>query len=161
MGRLGAMLIAEQLKQRWKRVTLVTSLMFPGEGEGITTSYTLLRALAEAGVAIIDRAKIARIEGDRITLDGVFGEPRGTLEGVEIITSLIGSISETALVAPLRKAGVPNLCDRGRKIAPRGLGRGGRCSDDRVVFGIGEPKRPCCVSRDAGTSSPDSRICRK
>jgi hypothetical protein len=107
MGRLGAMLIAEQLKQRWQRVTLVTSLMFPGEGEGITTSYTLLRALAEAGVIIIDRAKPSRIEGNRVLLDGVFGETRGSIEGVEAVATVVGSISETALVAPLRKAGVP------------------------------------------------------
>ncbi len=98
MGRLGAMLIAEQLKQRWKRVTLVTSLMFPGEGDGITTSYTLLRALADAGVTIIDRAKPSRVEGHRVHLDGVFGEARGSVDGVEAIATLVGSISETALV---------------------------------------------------------------
>ncbi|MFO0990540.1 MAG: FAD-dependent oxidoreductase [Hyphomicrobiales bacterium] len=107
MGRLGAMLIAEQLKQRWKRVTLVTSLMFPGEGEGITTSYTLLRALAEAGVTIIDRAKPSRIEGRSVHLDGVFGEARGSVDGVDLVTSLTGSVSDSSLFAPLRKAGVP------------------------------------------------------
>src|SRR5262249_1626741 len=31
VGRLGAMLIAEQLKQRWTKVTLVTSELHPGE----------------------------------------------------------------------------------------------------------------------------------
>ena len=107
MGRLGAMLIAEQLKERWKRVTLVTSLMFPGEGDGITTAYTLLRALAAAGVAIIDRAKPSRVEGNRVHIDGVFGEARGSVEAVDAIATVVGSISETALVAPLRKAGVP------------------------------------------------------
>lgn len=107
MGRLGAMLIAEQLKQRWKHVTLVTSLMFPGEGDGITTSYTLLRALAEAGVTIIDRAKPSRVEGSRVHLDGVFGEARGSVEAVDAIATVVGSVSETSLVAPLRKAGVP------------------------------------------------------
>ena len=82
-------------------------LMFPGEGDGITTAYTLLRALAEAGVTIIDRAKPSRVEGNRVHLDGVFGEARGSVEDVEAIATVVGSISETSLVAPLRKAGVP------------------------------------------------------
>lgn len=107
MGRLGGMLIAEQLKERWRRVTLVTSMMFPGEGEGITTTYTLLRALAEAGVTIIDRAKPSRIEGKRVHLHGVFGETRGSVDAVQAIATVVGSISDSALVAPLRKAGVP------------------------------------------------------
>ena len=38
MGRLAAMLTAERLSLGWKRVTLVTSALHPGEGDGITTT---------------------------------------------------------------------------------------------------------------------------
>jgi len=107
MGRLGAMLIAEQLKQNWNRVTLATSLMFPGEGEGITTGYTLLRALAQNGVKMIDRAKVAKIDGRRVYLEGVFDERRNYVDDVQAIVSVTGSISEASLAGPLRKAGIP------------------------------------------------------
>jgi 2,4-dienoyl-CoA reductase-like NADH-dependent reductase (Old Yellow Enzyme family) len=107
MGRLGAMLIAEQLKQRWRHVTLVTSLMFPGEGEGITTSYSLLRTLAHSGVTTIDRAKVSRIEGRRVYLKGVFDEYRNHVEGVDAVVALTGSISNTSIVDPLQKSGIP------------------------------------------------------
>ena len=51
------------------RVTLVTSLLHPGEGEGLTTLYPLLRDCARRGVAVIDRAPR---HGDR----GPDGAPR-------------------------------------------------------------------------------------
>ena len=46
-------------------MTLVTSALNPGEGEGITTAYSMIRALARKGVRMIDRAKIVRFQSAR------------------------------------------------------------------------------------------------
>ncbi|GGE01396.1 dimethylglycine catabolism protein DgcA [Aureimonas endophytica] len=106
MGRLAAMLTAERLAATWKKVTLVTSAMHPGEGEGITTAYTLVRALGRLGVEIVDRAKLVRVEAGRAVLKGVFEENRPAAEGVEAVVSLIGAVSHTPLLAELRAKGV-------------------------------------------------------
>ena len=71
MGRLAAMLTAERLSHGWEKVTLVTSALHPGEGEGITTAYSLIRALGRRGIAIIDRAKVAGLTGKTAALSGV------------------------------------------------------------------------------------------
>ncbi len=106
MGRLAAMLTAERLAQRWSQVTLVTSALFPGEGDGLTTSYSLIRALAQRGVTVIDRAKVTSVEGGTATLKGVFGEAREAVTGVDAVVSLLGAVSRAPLLAGLREAGL-------------------------------------------------------
>lgn len=106
MGRLAAMLTAERLSLGWRRVTLVTSALHPGEGDGITTSYSLLRALAERGVTVIDRAKVVGLEGRTVRLAGVFGERRDAVEEVDAVASLLGAVSHAPLLRPLREAGL-------------------------------------------------------
>ncbi len=51
MGGLAALLTAERASLTAARVTLVTSLLHPGEGEGLTTVYPLIRDAACHGVA--------------------------------------------------------------------------------------------------------------
>lgn len=103
MGRLAALLTAERLAQGWKKVTLVTSAVHPGEGEGLTTAYTLIRALGRLGVPLIDRARLARIEGRRAILAGVFDEARPPVEDIDAIVSLVGATSEGALDPGFRR----------------------------------------------------------
>ncbi|CAM5762927.1 N-methylproline demethylase [Labrys miyagiensis] len=104
MGRLPGMLTAERLAQGWKKVTFVTSMLHPGEGEGLTTAYSLLRSLAGFGVEIVDRAKIERIEGRDAVLKGVFGERRATLRDIDAVVSLGSIVSHSPLLEPLRAA---------------------------------------------------------
>ena len=106
MGRLAAMLTAERLSHGWKKVTLVTSALHPGEGEGITTAYSLIRALGRRGVAIIDRAKVTGFTGKTAATSGVFGERREAVHDVDAVVSLLGATSRIPLLAPLRDAGL-------------------------------------------------------
>ena len=109
MGRLPALLTAERLSEGWDRVTLVTSSVHPGEGEGLTTAYPLIRSLAERGVTLIDRARLGRIEGRRVLLRGVFDEARGPVGEVDAIVSLTGCVSEDGLAGDLAATGVRTL----------------------------------------------------
>ena len=106
MGRLAAMLTAERLSDGWKKVTLVTSALHPGEGEGITTAYSLIRALGQRGIAIIDRAKVTGFTGKTAAISGVFGERREAVHDVDAVVSLLGATSRIPLLAPLRDAGL-------------------------------------------------------
>jgi 2,4-dienoyl-CoA reductase-like NADH-dependent reductase (Old Yellow Enzyme family) len=106
VGRLGAMVIAEQLAQRWAQVILVTSALHPGEGEGITTVYPLLRDLARRGVTIIDRAKAVGLSNAILELRGVFDEPRGPIANVDLVCSFVGSASDDLIATALRQNGI-------------------------------------------------------
>jgi 2,4-dienoyl-CoA reductase-like NADH-dependent reductase (Old Yellow Enzyme family) len=109
MGKLPALLTAERLSLSWKKVTLVTSALNPGEGEGLTTAYSMIRALGRRGVQMIDRTKIAGVEGKRIHLTGVFDEARSPIENVDAVVSLTGAISVDGLYKPLQDAGLTVL----------------------------------------------------
>ena len=104
VGRLAAMLTAERLAEGWNKVTLVTSALAPGEGEGITTAYSMIRALGRRGVEIVDRARIGSASGRTVRLVGVFDERRPDIEEVDAIVSLLGSASHVPLLAELRAA---------------------------------------------------------
>ncbi len=104
VGRLAAMLTAERLAEGWNKVTLVTSALAPGEGEGITTAYSMIQALGRRGVEIVDRARIGSASGRTVRLVGVFDERRPDIEEVDAIVSLLGSVSHVPLLAELRAA---------------------------------------------------------
>ncbi|MCW6511239.1 FAD-dependent oxidoreductase [Lichenifustis flavocetrariae] len=120
MGRLAAMLTAERLAQSWRKVTFVTSMLHPAEGEGLTTAYSLLRALAGHGVTIIDRAKVTGIQGDDVVLQGVFGEPRPPVQDVDAVVSLSRVVSRNGLLEPLRAARIDTRLIGDAKL-PRGV----------------------------------------
>lgn len=109
IGKLAAMLTAERLAQSWQKVTLVTSALNPGEGEGLTTAYTLLRSLAKAGVNIVDRAYVTKLTATQVVLKGVFGEFRAPVENVDAVVSLTGMVSENTLNNALIKSGVKTV----------------------------------------------------
>ncbi|MBV9289667.1 MAG: FAD-dependent oxidoreductase, partial [Hyphomicrobiales bacterium] len=106
MGRLAALLTAERASLAAGRVTFVTSLLHPGEGDGLATVYPLLRDVAARGVTIIDRAKVTAIEGRRVLLKGVFGEARPHVEDVDLVVALVDAISVAGLAIEAREAGL-------------------------------------------------------
>ncbi len=109
MGGLAALLTAERLSLTAARVTLVTSLLHPGEGDGITTVYPLLRDCAARGIAIVDRATVTAIAGRDVHLRGVFGEARPPVIGVDAIVSVLDTEADDALAAPLAARGMQVL----------------------------------------------------
>ena len=106
MGGLAALLTAERFSLSSERVSLVTSMLHPGEGDGLTTVYPLIRDCAARGIKITDRAKVKMIEGRTVHLDGVFGEAREPIERVDRIVSLLDMKAEDNLVQPLRAGGL-------------------------------------------------------
>ena len=120
MGRLPAMLTAERLAQSWRKVTLVTAMLHPGEGEGLTTAYSLLRALAGHGVEIIDRAKVVRMQARDAILKGVFGEDRPPVRAIDAAVSLTGAVSRSPLLGPLQAARIDARLIGDAKL-PRGV----------------------------------------
>jgi hypothetical protein len=101
MGGLAALLTAERASLTAARVTLVTSLLHPGEGEGLTTVYPLIRDCAARGIAIVDRAKIERIDGRTVHLTGVFGEARTAIADVDVLVSVLDTTAQADLGPPL------------------------------------------------------------
>jgi 2,4-dienoyl-CoA reductase-like NADH-dependent reductase (Old Yellow Enzyme family) len=85
LGELDAALIAEFLQDRGRTVTLVTSRIHVGEGEGINTLFTMLRNLAERGVRLIERCRLAAIREGAVHLAGVFGGPSITLPAAVVV----------------------------------------------------------------------------
>ncbi|MFY9967909.1 MAG: FAD-dependent oxidoreductase [Roseiarcus sp.] len=106
MGRLAALLTAEQASLGAVRVTLVTSLLYPGEGDGLTTVYPLIRDVAARGVTMIDRAKVTAIDGRRVLLKGLFGEARPPVEDVDAVVAVVGAVSVADLAIEARRAGL-------------------------------------------------------
>jgi 2,4-dienoyl-CoA reductase-like NADH-dependent reductase (Old Yellow Enzyme family)/thioredoxin reductase len=106
MGHLAALLTAERASLSAARVTLVTSLLYPGEGDGLTTVYPLIRDVAARGVTMIDRAKVTGIDGRRVLLKGLFGEARPPVEDVDAVVAVVGAVSVAGLGLEARRAGL-------------------------------------------------------
>jgi dimethylglycine catabolism A len=104
MGHLAALLTAERASLSARRVTLVTSLLHPGEGDGLTTVYPLIRDLAARGVAMVDRAKVTGIDERRVLLEGVFGEARPPVQDVDVVVALVDVVSVADLAIQARHA---------------------------------------------------------
>jgi hypothetical protein len=109
MGHLAALLTAERASLNARRVTLVTSLLHPGEGEGLATLYPLIRDVAARGIVIVDRAKVTGIEGQRVLLEGVFGEARHPVEDVDAVVTLVDAVSLADLAQQTRRAGLTTV----------------------------------------------------
>jgi dimethylglycine catabolism A len=106
MGGLAALLTAERMSLTAARVTLATSMLHPGEGDGLTTVYSSIRDCAARGVAILDRCKVAAIEGRTVHLHGVFGETRPSITDVDVVVSTLDSVAECDLAEPLVARGL-------------------------------------------------------
>jgi hypothetical protein len=88
-------------------VTLVTSLLHPGEGDGLTTVYPLIRDCAARGIAIVDRAKVTMLDGRMVHLAGVFGEARSPIADVDILVSVLDTVALADLAPELMAHGLP------------------------------------------------------
>lgn len=105
-GALDAMLIAEYLRAKDVPVTLVTSRIHVGEGEGITSLYPMLRTIGDAGMQMVERYRLVRIEHDHVLVEGIFGEPARSLAAGTLVTWSGGS-PDLTLAAELTMLGVP------------------------------------------------------
>jgi dimethylglycine catabolism A len=106
MGHLAGLLTGERASLSARRVTLVTSLLHPGEGEGLATIYPLIRDVAARGITMVDRAKVTGIDGQRVMLKGVFGEARPPVEDVDAVVTLVDAVSVAGLALETRDAGL-------------------------------------------------------
>lgn len=105
VGELGAALVAEHLAASGSaRVTLATSRLHVGEGEGLSTLVPMLRALAERGVTMVDRVRVAAIRAGEVRLDGVLAEPSRSVPA-DTLVSWRGGVPVTALADELRAHG--------------------------------------------------------
>jgi hypothetical protein len=109
MGHLAGLLTAERASLSASRVTLVTSLLHPGEGEGLATIYPLIRDVGARGIAMVDRAKVTGIDGQRVLLEGVFGEARPAVEDVDAVVTLVDAVSVAGLALETRRTGLTTV----------------------------------------------------
>jgi hypothetical protein len=77
-------------------------MLHPGEGEGLTTVYPLIRDCAARGVVMIDRCKVSAIKGRTVILTGVFGEARPPVLDVDAIVSTLDLVADCDLAEPLK-----------------------------------------------------------
>lgn len=106
IGELDAALIAERLAVTpGVRVTLATSRLHIGEGEGITTLFPMIRRLAEIGVDVVERVRPVALTNGEVRLDGVFGEAGRTIRATTVVP-WCGGTPRTALIDQLRSDGL-------------------------------------------------------
>ena len=84
----------------------MTSLLHPGEGDGLTTVYPLIRDVAARGVTMVDRAKVTGIDGRRVLLEGLFGEARPPVEDVDAVVTVVNAVSVAGLAIETGRAGL-------------------------------------------------------
>jgi len=106
MGELDAALVAEHLHEQGLDVTLVTSRIHVGEGEGINTLFTMLRALGDRGVRLVERQRLVALRGGRAVFEGVFGGA-GLELAVDAVVGWSGGEPVVDLREELGAAGVP------------------------------------------------------
>lgn len=119
LGRLDAAYVAEKLAGEHHRVTLVTNCVHLGEGEGLTTVYPMLQRLAEMGVEVVERACVTRVEAGTVHLDGVFGEAREPVTGVDALVTWTGAQPDRSLRQPLRALGIETVLAGDARVVQR------------------------------------------
>jgi 2,4-dienoyl-CoA reductase-like NADH-dependent reductase (Old Yellow Enzyme family) len=68
------------------QVTLATARIHVGQGEGVTSFYPMLRTIADAGVAIVERVRLAGTGHGHVRLEGIFGEPGRSIAADHLVT---------------------------------------------------------------------------
>lgn len=104
VGNLDGALVAEHLWDEGMDVTLVTSRIHVGEGEGITTLFPMLRRLSEAGIPMVERMRPVGAESGEVVLEGVFGAPPLRIRADYLVT-WAGGAPDTTLTEELKRAG--------------------------------------------------------
>jgi dimethylglycine catabolism A len=86
VGELDAAFVAERLASSGEAdVTLATSRIHVGEGEGVNTLFPMIRTLAESGVTVHERLRPSELAKGRVRLEGVFGEPARTVRAGTLV----------------------------------------------------------------------------
>jgi 2,4-dienoyl-CoA reductase-like NADH-dependent reductase (Old Yellow Enzyme family) len=85
-GAIDAMLVAEYLASLGLQVTLATARIHVGQGEGVTSFYPMLRTIADAGVEIVERVRLAGAGHGHVRLEGIFGEPGRSIAADHLVT---------------------------------------------------------------------------
>ncbi|XVX20450.1 NAD(P)-binding protein [Actinomycetota bacterium] len=106
-GELDAAYIAEKLAVAdGAEVTLLTSRLHVGEGEGISTLYPMLRRLGELGVTLVDRQRPIAVANGSVVCTGTFGESE-TVHAADVLVSYARSTPVTQLRDDLAESGIP------------------------------------------------------
>jgi 2,4-dienoyl-CoA reductase-like NADH-dependent reductase (Old Yellow Enzyme family) len=106
IGELDGALIAERLAVTpGVHVTLATSRLHLGEGEGINTLYPMIRRLAEIGVDVVERVRPSALANGQVRLDGVFGEAGRTVQATTLVP-WCGGTPRVGLIDQLRSVGL-------------------------------------------------------
>jgi len=147
VGALDAALIAERIATSAAAptsVSLITSRLYAGEGDGITAVFPMLRRLAEIGVTVVDRAVISQISGGVVELDGVFGEARGA-QRTDVVVAWRGGASCHGLADELRAAGAHPIVI-GDALRPRrvvdAVAEGARTAESIIESRLGRVAEP-------------------
>jgi 2,4-dienoyl-CoA reductase-like NADH-dependent reductase (Old Yellow Enzyme family) len=106
IGRADAMLLAEALTARGRRVTLATSCLHVGEDEGVSTLYPLLRELGQLGVELRERVRVTGFDGSTASLENQWDGRVTTVDRVDAILHWSGATPRSALAGELREAGL-------------------------------------------------------
>ena len=104
-GAIDAMLVAESLASLGLQVRLATARIHVGEGEGVTSFYPMLRTIADAGVAIMERVRLTGADNGHVRLEGIFGEPGRSIAADHLVT-WNGGEPDLTLSAELQALGV-------------------------------------------------------
>lgn len=107
-GAIDAMLIAEYLASLGLQVTLATARIHVGQGEGVTSLYPMLRTIADAGVQIVERVRLAGAGHGHVRLEGIFGGPGRSIAADHLVT-WNGGEPDLTLSAELTALGVEHM----------------------------------------------------
>lgn len=109
VGELDGALIAERLATSGSgNVTLATSRLHVGEGDGINTLYPMIRRLAELGVTVVERVRPTRAERGTVLLEGVFGEPSRRVPA-DVLVPWWGGVPVNDIAEGLRASGTQTV----------------------------------------------------
>ncbi|MFP5345744.1 MAG: FAD-dependent oxidoreductase [Actinomycetes bacterium] len=106
VGELDGMLLAERVATSGARsVTLATSRLHVGEGDGINTLFPMIRRLAELGVTVVERVRLTSATQGEVVLEGIFGEREHRVAATSVVPWR-GGVPVTDLLEPLRAEGL-------------------------------------------------------
>ena len=108
IGELDGAIIADYLHAAGTEVSLATSRIHVGEGEGVNTLVPMLRNLSELGIPMLERVRPARIQEGQVVLEGLFGGPDRRVDADALVV-WAGGDPDTTLADGLTAAGLEPL----------------------------------------------------
>ncbi|WP_449278886.1 oxidoreductase [Leucobacter sp. GX24907] len=108
VGALDGALMSDYLHSQGKHVTLVTSRIHAGEGEGLNSLIPMLRTLAEKGIEIQERRRPVRISRGEVEIEDLFGVS-STRIAADSMVVWTGGDPDSTLSSELRELGIDPL----------------------------------------------------